>query len=84
LKSISPPKNPTPKRRKVKTLTVENPEPEPQVHGVEETNAEKGQTTTLTEVDTAAPSPSPVIDTIINVEELIEPMDQPRRNPKRK
>jgi hypothetical protein len=84
LKSISPPKKPTPKRRKVKTLTVENPEPEPQVHGEEETNAEKGQTTTLTEVDTAAPSPSPVIDTIINVEELIEPMEQPRRNPKRK
>jgi hypothetical protein len=84
VKSISPPKKPTPKRRKAKTLTVENPEPEPQVHSEEETNVEKGQTTTSTEVDTAAPSPSPVIDTIINVEELIEPMDQPRRNPKRK
>jgi hypothetical protein len=84
VKPISPPKKPTPKRRKAKTLTVENPEPEPQVHGEEETNAEKGQTTTPTEMDIAAPSPSPVTDNIINVEELVEPIDQPRRNPKRK
>jgi hypothetical protein len=84
VKPISPPKKPTPKRRKVKTLTVENPEPEPQVHDEEETNAEKGQTTTPTEMDIAAPSPSPVTDNIINVEELVEPIDQPRRNPKRK
>jgi hypothetical protein len=84
VKPISPPKKPTPKRRKAKTLTVENPEPEPQVHGEEETNAEKGQTTTSTEMDIAAPSSSPVADNIINVEELVEPIDQPRRNPKRK
>jgi hypothetical protein len=83
-KPISPPKKPTPKTKKVKTLTAKNPEPETQIHVEEETNAENGQTTTPTEVDIAAPSPSPVIDTIINVEELIEPMDQPRRNPKRK
>jgi hypothetical protein len=84
VKPISPPKKPTTKARKAKTLTVENPEPEPQVHGKEETNAEKGQTTTPTEMDVAAPSPSPVTDNIINVEELIGPIDQPRRNPKRK
>jgi hypothetical protein len=84
VKPISPPKNPTPKRRKAKTLTVENPEPEPQVHGEEETNTEKGQTTTSTEMDIAALSSSPVADNIINVEELVEPIDQPRRNPKRK
>jgi len=84
VKPISPPKNSTPKRRKAKTLTVENPEPEPQVHGKEETNAEKGQTTTSTEMDIAAPSSSPVVDNITNVEELVEPIDQPRRNPKRK
>jgi hypothetical protein len=84
VKPISPPKKPTPKRRKAKTLTVENPEPEPQVHGEEETNTEKGQTTTSTEMDIAAPSSSPVADNIINVEELVEPIDQPRRNPKRK
>jgi hypothetical protein len=83
-KPISPPKKPTPTRRKAKTLTVENPEPEPRVHGEEETNAEEEQTTTPIEMDVAAPSPSPVIDNIINVEELIEPMEQPRRNPKRK
>jgi hypothetical protein len=84
VKPISPPKKPTPKRRKVKTLTVENPEPEPQVHGEVETNAEKGQTTAPTEVDLAAPSSSPVADNIINVEELVEPIEQPRRNPRRK
>jgi hypothetical protein len=84
VKPISPPKKLTPKRRKAKTLTVENPEPEPQVHGEEETNAEKGQTTTSTEMDIAAPSSSPVADNIINVEELVEPIEQPRRNPKRK
>ena len=75
LKSISPPKKPTPMKRKAKTLTVENPEPEPRVHGEEETNAEEEQTTTPIEMDVAAPSPSPVIDNIINVEELIEPME---------
>jgi hypothetical protein len=35
-------------------------------------------------VDLAAPSSSPVADNVINVEELVEPIDQPRRNPKRK
>jgi hypothetical protein len=35
-------------------------------------------------MDIAAPSSSPVPDNIINVEELVEPIDQPRRNPKRK
>jgi hypothetical protein len=84
VKPISPPKKPTPKTKKVKTLTAENPEPEPPVQGEVETNAENGQATTPTEVDIAAPSPSPVADNIINVEELIEPIDQPRRNPKRK
>jgi hypothetical protein len=84
VKPISPPKKPTPKTKKVKTLTAENPEPEPQIHGEVETNAEKGQATAPTEVDLAAPSSSPVADNIINVEELVEPIDQPRRNPKRK
>ena len=87
VKPISPYKKPTPKTKKVKTLTkdsAENPEPEPPIHGEVETNAENGQATTPTEVDIAAPSPSPIADNIINVEELIEPIDQPRRNPKRK
>jgi hypothetical protein len=84
VKPISPPKKPTPKTKKVKTLTAENPEPEPQIHGEVETNAEKGQATAPTEVDLAASSSSPVADNIINVEELVEPIDQPRRNPKRK
>jgi hypothetical protein len=84
VKPISPPKNPTPKTKKVKTLTAENPEPKPQIHGEVETNAEKGQATAPTEVDLAALSSSPVADNIINVEELVEPIDQPRRNPKRK
>jgi hypothetical protein len=84
VKPISPPKKPTPKTKKVKTLTAENPELEPQIHGEVETNAEKGQATAPTEVDLAAPSSSPVADNIINVEELVEPIDQPRRNPKRK
>jgi hypothetical protein len=82
-KPISPPKKPTPTKRKAKTITVENPEPEPRVHGKEETNAEEEKTTTPIEMDVAAPSPSPVIDNIINVEELTEPMEQPTRNPKR-
>jgi hypothetical protein len=84
VKPISPPKKPTPKTKKVKTLTAENPEPEPQIHGEVETNAKKGQATAPTEVDLAAPSSSPVADNIINEEELVEPIDQPRRNPKRK
>jgi hypothetical protein len=82
-KPISPPKKLTPTKRKAKTLTDENPEPEPRVHGEEETNAEEEQTTTPIEMDVAAPSLSPVIANIINVEELTEPMEQPRRNPKR-
>jgi hypothetical protein len=81
-KPTSPPKKLTPTKRKAKTLTDENPEPEPRVHGEEETNVEEEQTTTPIEMDVATPSPSPVIDNIINVEELIEPMEQPRRNPK--
>jgi hypothetical protein len=87
VKPISPHKKPTPKTKKVKTLTkdsAENPEPEPPIHGEVETNAENGQATTPTEVDIAAPSSSPVADNIINVEELVETIDQPRRNPKRK
>jgi hypothetical protein len=82
MKPISPPKKPTPKTKKVKTLTAENPEPESQIHIEEETNAENGQATTPTEVDTAAPSPSPVTDNIIIMEELIEPIDQAQEEPK--
>jgi hypothetical protein len=86
-KPVTPHKKPTPKTKKAKTLTkdsAENPEPEPPIHGEVETNAEHGQATTPTAVDLAAPSSSPVADDIINVEELVEPIDQPRRNPKRK
>jgi hypothetical protein len=76
-----------PKIKKVKTLTKDstrNPEPEPPIDDKAETNAEVGKATTPTEVNIAAPSSPPAADNIIDVEELVESIDKPRRNPKRK
>jgi hypothetical protein len=87
VKPVSPHKKPNPKIKKVKTLTKDsagNPEPEPPIDDEVETNAEVGKATTPTEANIAAPSSPPVVDTIIDVEELVESIDKPRRNPKRK
>jgi hypothetical protein len=87
VKPVSPHKKPNPKIKKVKTLTKDsagNPEPEPPIDDEAETNAEVGKATTPTEANIAAPSSPPAADNIIDVEELVESIDKPRRNPKRK
>jgi hypothetical protein len=87
VKPVSPHRKSNSKIKKVKTLTTDsagNPEPEPPIHGEVETNAETGKATTPTEVDIEAPSSPPAADNIIDVEELVESIDKPRRNPKRK
>jgi hypothetical protein len=87
VKPVSPHKKPNPKIKKVKTLTKDsagNPEPEPPIDDKVETHAEIGKATTPTEANIAVPSSPPAADNIIDVEELVESIDQPRRNPKRK
>jgi hypothetical protein len=87
VKPVSPHKKSNSKQKKVKTLTKDSagdPEPEPQIHDEVETNAETGKATTPTEADIEAPSSPPAADNIIDVEELAESTDKPRRNPKRK
>jgi hypothetical protein len=87
VKPVSPHKKPTPKIKKVKTLTKDsagNPEPEPPIDDKVETHAEIGKATTPTEANITVPSSPPAADNIIDVEELVESIDQPRRNPKRK
>jgi hypothetical protein len=87
VKPVSPHRKSNSKKKKVKTLTTDsagNPEPEPPIHDEVETNAETGKATTPTEADIEAPSSPPAADNIIDVEELVEATDKPRRNPKRK
>jgi hypothetical protein len=75
------------KKKKVKTLTkdhVGDPEPEPPIDDEVETNTETGKATTPTEVNIEVPSSPPAAENIIDVEELAESTDKPRRNPKRK
>jgi hypothetical protein len=87
VKPVSPHKKSNSKKKKVKTLTKDSagdPEPEPPIEDEEETNTETGKATTPTEADIEVPSSSPAADNIIDVEELVESTDKPRRNPKRK
>jgi hypothetical protein len=87
VKPVSPHKKSNPKKKKVKTLTKDSagdPEPEPPIDDEVETNAETGKATTPTEADIAVPISPPAVDNIIDVEELVESIDKPRRNPKRK
>jgi hypothetical protein len=87
VKPVSPHKKPNPKIKKVTTRTKDsagNPEPEPPINDKVETNAEIGKATPPTEANIAVPSSPPAADNIIDVEELVESIDQPRRNPKRK
>jgi hypothetical protein len=87
VKHVPPHKKLNSKQKKVKTLTKDSagdPEPEPPIHDEVETNVETGKDTTPTEADIEAPSSPPAADNIIDVEELVESTDKPRRNPKRK
>jgi hypothetical protein len=87
VKPVSPHKKSNSKKKKVKTLTKDsagNPEPEPPIDDEVEPNAETGKATTPTEADIEVPSSPPAADNIIDVEELVESTDKPRRNPKRK
>jgi hypothetical protein len=87
VKPVSPHKKPNPKIKKVTTRTKDsagNPEPEPPINDKVETNEEIGKATPPTEANIAVPSSPPAADNIIDVEELVESIDQPRRNPKRK
>jgi hypothetical protein len=87
VKPVSPHKKSNSKKKKVKTLTKDsagNPEPEPRLDDEVEPNAETGKATTPTEADIEVSSSPPAVDNIIDVEELVESTDKPRRNPKRK
>jgi hypothetical protein len=87
VKPVSPHKKSNPKKKKVKTLTKDSagdPEPEPPIDDEVETNTETRKDTTPTEVNIEAPSSPPATENIIDVEELAESADKPRRNPKRK
>jgi hypothetical protein len=87
VKPVSPHKKTNPKIKKVKTRTKDsagNPKPEPPIDDKVETNDEIGKATTPTEANIAVSSSPPAADNIIDVEDLVESIDQPRRNPKRK
>jgi hypothetical protein len=87
VKPVPPHRKLNSKKKKVRTLTkghVGDPEPEPPIDDKVETNIETGKATTPTEANIEVPSSPPAAENIIDVEELAESTDKPRRNPKRK
>jgi hypothetical protein len=87
VKPVSPHKKSNSKKKKVKTLTKDSAgdlEPEPPIDDEVETNTETGKATTPTEANIEVLSSPPAAENIIDVEELVESTDKPRRNPKRK
>jgi hypothetical protein len=87
VKPVPPHKKLNSRKKKVKTLTkdyVGDPDPEPPIDDEVETNTETGKGTTPTEANIEIPSSPLAAENIIDVEELAESTDKPRRNPKRK
>jgi hypothetical protein len=87
VKLVPPHKKLNSKKEKVKTLTkdyVGDPEPEPPIDDEVETNTGTGKGTTPTEANIEVLSSPPAVENVIDVEELAESTDKPRRNPKRK
>jgi hypothetical protein len=87
VKPVPPHKKLNSRKKKVKTLTkdyVGDPDPEPPIDDEVETNTETGKDATPTEANIEIPSSPLAAENIIDVEELAESTDKPRRNPKRK
>jgi hypothetical protein len=87
VKPVPPHKKLNSRKKRVKTLTkdyVGDPDPEPPIDDEVETNTETGKDTTPTEANIEIPSSPLAAENIIDVEELAESTDKPRRNPKRK
>jgi hypothetical protein len=84
---VPPHKKLNSRKKRVKTLTkdyVGDPDPEPPIDDEVETNTETRKDTTPIEANIEIPSSPLAAENIINVEELAETTDKPRRNPKRK
>jgi hypothetical protein len=87
VKPVPPHKKLNSRKKRVKTPTkdyVGDPDSEPPIDDEVETNTETVKDTTPTEANIEIPSSSLAAGNIIDVEELAELTDKPRRNPKRK
>jgi hypothetical protein len=87
VKPVPPHKKLNSRKKRVKTPTkdyVGDPDSEPPIDDEVETNTETVKDTTPIEANIEIPSSSLAAGNIIDVEELAELTDKPRRNPKRK
>jgi hypothetical protein len=87
VKPVPPHKKLNSRKKRVKTLTkdyVGDPDPEPPIDDEVETNTGTGKGTAPTEANIEVPSSPLAVENIIDVEELAESTNKPRRNPKRK
>jgi hypothetical protein len=87
VKPVPPHKKLNSGKKKVKTETKDSagdPEPKPPIDDEVETNTETGKATTPIEANIEILSSPLAAENIIDVEELTESTDKPRRNPKRK
>jgi hypothetical protein len=87
VKPVPPHKKLNSRKKRVKAPTKDcagDPDSEPPIDDEVETNNETVKDTTPTEANIEIPSSSLAAENIIDVEELAELTDKPRRNPKRK
>jgi hypothetical protein len=87
VKPVPPHKKLNPRKKRVKSLTKDcagDPDSEPPIDDEAETNNEIVKDTTPIKANIEIPSSSLATANIIDIEELAELTDRPRRNPKRK